>query len=187
MKHLTFCLILTIVFCACGVARAQTIVTEGGTSTPSLEKDFRSVRFQTRMEACQAARESALDWIRENTETNHRFFQVNQLRRGWAARSGGASPCDCSKDGDSYYVCSSTARIVQVEGGNAAVSGKRFEQSFLGVGFSRTSSCDEAKNRASASARAAKRSISTGPCDCEARPGALNEPVWQCRVDATME
>ncbi len=81
----------------------------------SEEKTFKSaVAHESRADACMSAKQAAQQWLQENTDRSHRFHQVNQLRRGWVAKSDGTRECDCSKT-DNRFQCTVDARISAVK------------------------------------------------------------------------
>lgn len=181
---INFTLTLLLAFTS---ATSQTIQI-GGSSAQNEEKSFLDDGYGTRTEVCHEVRQKALRWIEENTDRSHRFHYVNQVKRGWVARSEGVTQCDCSPKSNGYQTCSVVAKITSLDSGTThSAKDKAIEQSFLGVGFSQTSACDDTKNRAHQFAASGKRVARTGSCQCEARPGTANSVMWQCRVDALIE
>ena len=152
------------------------------------ERDFLdNIGFPTKVESCHRVRESALNWIKENTETTNYYYFVNLTKRRWTARSGGVADCACDSS-STGFICRTTGRLVEVEGSASSSSQpKPQERSFLGNGFSQTSACDEVKNRAGAAGRQSGKSVRTRSCECDTKPGAVGSVVWQCRVDAIFE
>ena len=77
----------------------------------SEEKTFKSTASKdNRSDACNDAKEAAQRWLKENTDRSHSYFLVNQMKRGWPAKSDGTSSCDCSVS-DKQHICTVDAKI----------------------------------------------------------------------------
>ena len=149
----------------------------------SEEKSFKNTLSKdSRSDACQNAKDSAQQWLKENTDRSHSYYGVNQLKRGWVAKSDGTPACECDKQ-LSGYVCVVDAKISAISGSNVGgSSGSLGTASVIGAGNSKISACDDAKEKATNQARQAGKTARTGACDCEPLRNSVNG-AWQCRVD----
>lgn len=97
------------------------------------------------------------------------------------------SSCDCeSRDGKTTCAVDAEAACKGRDSSAEPSASQRTERSFIGTGFSKTTACDEAKNRAGSFARTSGKSVRTAPCECESSNNGPGGVVHSCRVDASM-
>ena len=97
------------------------------------------------------------------------------------------SSCDCqSTEGRTTCAVDAEATCRGTNASATSSDGQRSERSFVGTGFSKTTACDEAKNKAGSLARSTGKSVKTGSCECESSNNGPGGVVHSCRVDAVM-